>query len=186
MGIPHVIAIPLPAQGHVIPLLSFVQKIARHGFKVTFVNTNFNHKRVMNALRRNDNDAEEYKINMVSIPDGLEPWEDRNELAKLAPAIGRVMPAKLEELIVKINEAGDDKITTLIADGGMGSALRVAEKMGISRAAFWPASAAMLALDFSIPRLIEDGIIDVDGECIAMSSVLLSCIPYSILTLSLL
>ncbi|KAK9116505.1 hypothetical protein Sjap_015452 [Stephania japonica] len=42
-------------------------------------------------------------------------------------------------------------------------ALEVAAKMGIPRAAFWPASGAVLASLHHIPRLIEDKIIDANG-----------------------
>ncbi|KAH7847407.1 hypothetical protein Vadar_025732 [Vaccinium darrowii] len=104
METPHVLAIPYPSQGHVIPLLELAQRLAQHGFKVTFVNSEFNHKRVMNAL---DRDNVGNHVNLVSIPDGLEPWEDRNDLRKLTASALEVMPGKLEELIEKIN--GTDK-----------------------------------------------------------------------------
>lgn len=162
MGKPHVVAIPYPAQGHVIPLLELVQRLVKQGFKVTFVNTDFNHKRVINALSKNDYIGD--LINLVSIPDGLEAWEDRNELGKLTKAILRVMPGKLEELIEKINGTKNDKVTCVIADESMGWALKVAEKMGIRRAAFWPAAAALLASIFSIQKLIDDNVIGKDGE----------------------
>lgn len=41
------------------------------------------------------------QINLVSIPDGMEAWENRNDLGKLCEAILSVMPGKLEELIKK-------------------------------------------------------------------------------------
>ncbi|KAA8547920.1 hypothetical protein F0562_004349 [Nyssa sinensis] len=114
MGNPHVLAIPYPAQGHVIPLMELAQCLVKHSFKVTFVNTEFNHKRVMNAL--SDKDSVGDQIHLVSIPDGLEPWEDRNDLGKLSEAIFQVMPGKLEELIEKINGSGSDNISCIIAD----------------------------------------------------------------------
>ena len=40
----------------------------------------------------------------------------------------------------------------------------VAEKMGIKSVAFWPAGLATLALTLWIPKLIEDGIIDTQGN----------------------
>ncbi|XP_058184821.1 UDP-glycosyltransferase 83A1-like isoform X2 [Rhododendron vialii] len=162
METPHVLAIPYPSQGHVIPLLELAQCLVRHGFKVTFVNTEFNHKRVMNAL--SDNDILTNIVNLVSIPDGLEPWEDRNDLRKLTESTSEVMPGKLEELIEKINGSDNKKkITCVIADGSLGWALEVAVKMGIRRAAFWPAAAAQWALQLSIPELIADGIIESYG-----------------------
>lgn len=50
MGIPHVLAVPYPVQGHVIPLMKLVQHFIKQGYKVTFVNTEFNHNWVMKAL----------------------------------------------------------------------------------------------------------------------------------------
>ncbi|XP_024184081.2 UDP-glycosyltransferase 83A1 [Rosa chinensis] len=103
------------------------------------------------------------QLHLVSIPDGLEPWEDRNELGQLCEAIYRVMPGKLEELIEKINGGEGDKITCVIADFSIGWALEVAGKMNIKSVAFFPAAAAVLALNFSIPQLIQEGIINSDG-----------------------
>ncbi|GFY86982.1 UDP-Glycosyltransferase superfamily protein [Actinidia rufa] len=166
MGTPHVLAIPYPAQGHVIPLLELSQCLVTHGFKVTFVNSEFNHNRVVNAL--SDKDLVRSHINLVSITDGLEPWEDRNDLGKLTEAILKVMPRKLEELIEQVNRSDNNKITCIVADGSMGWVLEVAEKMQIiRRAAFWLAAVALFALGINIPELIDDGIIDSDGPLLA-------------------
>nr|XP_004306080.2 PREDICTED: UDP-glycosyltransferase 83A1-like [Fragaria vesca subsp. vesca] len=163
MSKPHIVAIPYPAQGHVIPLMELSQCLVNHGFKVTFVNTEFNHKRVMNA-RDDESHIRNDQINQVPISDGLELWEDRNDLGKLSEAIQRVMPMKLEELIEKINQEEGDKVTCVIADESCGWALEVARKMQIRRVvAFWPASAAALEVIFSIPKFIQEGIIHKDG-----------------------
>ncbi|KAL7232247.1 hypothetical protein ACSBR2_010302 [Camellia fascicularis] len=141
---PHVLAIPYPAQGHVLPMLELMQCLAKHGFKVTFVNTEFTQERVINTLAGKD--SIENHIHLISIPDGLEPWENRNELGKLTEAIFQIMPGKLEELIEKINGSDNDKITCIIADQLLGWALEVAEKMQIN-----------------IPALLDDGIINDNG-----------------------
>ncbi|KAF2313627.1 hypothetical protein GH714_012487 [Hevea brasiliensis] len=91
-------------------------------------------QRVMNALAEQDYFGDQ--ISLVSIPDGMEHWEDRNELVKLTKAIFEVMPGKLEDLIDRINASEDEKITSIIADETMGWALEVAEKMKIRRVAF--------------------------------------------------
>ena len=59
-----------------------------------------------------------------------------------------------------------DKVTCIVADGCMGWAIRVAKQMGISRAAFWPASVCTLASALSYQKLIDDGIINNNGEII--------------------
>ncbi|XP_022883366.1 UDP-glycosyltransferase 83A1-like [Olea europaea var. sylvestris] len=164
MATPHVLAIPYPAQGHVIPLMEVSLWLVRHGIKVTFVNTEFNHQRVVKALTETENTQEKERVKLVSIPDGLEPWEDRNELGKLSKVISTVMPGKLEDLIEKINGTESDKIMCIIADYGMGWASELAKKLGIKSVAFCPAAAAMLALANNCLKLIDDGIIDGDGR----------------------
>ncbi|KAK6155021.1 hypothetical protein DH2020_009269 [Rehmannia glutinosa] len=161
MGRPHVLAIPYPAQGHVIPLMELAQCLAKDGIKVTFVNTEFNHKRIVKALSQTGNINE--SIQLASIPDGLEPWEDRNDLGKLTVAMLKVMPEKLEALIEKINETESDKIVCVITDYGMGWALELANKLGIKRAAFVPTAVALLALAINAQKLVDEGIIDSDG-----------------------
>lgn len=58
-----------------------------------------------------ENNHLENQIHLVSIPDGMDLSEDRNELGKLSEAILRVMPGKLEELIEDINRLKGDNIT---------------------------------------------------------------------------
>ncbi|XP_071927872.1 UDP-glycosyltransferase 83A1-like [Coffea arabica] len=172
MGIPHVLAIPYPAQGHVLPLMELALRLVKNGIKVTFVNTEFDHKRVIESLSGEENVPD--MMHLVSVPDGLESWEDRNDLGKLTKTIFRVMPAKLEALMEKMNESETDKITCLITDESMGWALEIVKKMGVRAVAFWPAAAAVLALELNIPKLIHDGIIDSSGTITKKQMVQLS------------
>ncbi|KAL1812590.1 hypothetical protein ACET3Z_022655 [Daucus carota] len=159
----HVLAIPFPAQGHVIPMMELVRKIAQHGIRVTFVNTDFNHKRVMKALSNKEDDSGDL-VHLVSVPDGLEPGEDRNDIGKLFDVLPLRMRADLVDLIQNINSSTDkSKISCVIADGAMSWAMEVAEDMGIKRAFFWPASTATLSSLRSIHKLIQDGVLDTDG-----------------------
>ncbi|XP_077232623.1 UDP-glycosyltransferase 83A1-like [Tasmannia lanceolata] len=112
----------------------------------------------MAALRDSPTDCE--FVRLVSISDGLPMEEDRNDLGKLSRAMFSVMPGNLAELIGKINESDDDKITCIIAEENMGWAFDIADKMGIRKAAFWPAAAALNALKSHLPMLIEAGTID--------------------------
>lgn len=162
MGNPHALVIPFPAQGHVIPLMEFSHCLAATGFKITFVNTEFIHERVMGALSERDNNQNQ--IRLVSLPDGIGQEEDRNQLEKLYDSILNTMPGYLEELIQKINESDHDMITCIIADECVGWAVQIAKKMGIPSAAFWIFSAGYRALILNIPRLIEEGIIDANGK----------------------
>ncbi|KAK9176383.1 hypothetical protein WN944_028400 [Citrus x changshan-huyou] len=161
MSSPHILVFSTPAQGHVIPLLEFSQCLAKHGFRVTFVNSEYNHKRVMKSLEGKNYLGEQ--IRLVSIPDGMEPWEERTDPGKLIEKVLQVMPGKLEELIEEINGRDDEKIDCFIADGFMGWSMEVAEKMKLRRAVIWTSCAASVASIFCIPKLIDDGIIDSNG-----------------------
>ncbi|XP_038890155.1 UDP-glycosyltransferase 83A1-like [Benincasa hispida] len=169
----HILAIPYPAQGHVIPLLEVSLCLAKHGFEVTFVNTEYNHKRVVSALAETNHTGDGH-IHLVSLPDGMKPGEDRNDLGKLTETMLQVMPMKLEELINTINGLGGNEITSVIADENLGWALEVAEKMRIRRVAFWPAAAALLAMLFSIPKLIEEKLIDSEGTILKSEEIKLA------------
>ncbi|XP_004306079.1 PREDICTED: UDP-glycosyltransferase 83A1-like [Fragaria vesca subsp. vesca] len=174
MSKPHIIAIPLPAQGHVMPLMEFSQCLAHHGFRVTFVNTETIHKKIVNAMA-NENHIRHDHVHLVSIPDGLETEEDRNGPGVLSEAIQAVLHQNLEEIIEKINKEEDEKITCLIADESCGWALEVAQKMKIVKvAAFWPAAAATLVLNFCIPNLVHEGIIDDEGTVLKSQMVQLA------------
>ncbi|KAJ0694503.1 putative 7-deoxyloganetin glucosyltransferase [Helianthus annuus] len=158
----HVLVIPYPAQGHVIPLMEAARCLTSNGLKVTFVNTEFTHKRVLTSAH-SEIDCPSGLMQMVSIPDGLEPGDDRNDFGKLTKAMFQLMPAKLEEIINDINKNDDQKITCIIADCYMGWVVRVARKMSIRLALFCPSSAAVLAVTMSVQNLIDNEVINCSG-----------------------
>ncbi|PVH31206.1 hypothetical protein PAHAL_9G082200 [Panicum hallii] len=151
MAAPHVLALPFPAQGHVIPLMQLSHRLVEHGIEVTFDNTEANHALVLDG------------IHLVGVPDGLADGDDRKDIGKLADALSRHMPGYLEELVRRVEASEGTKISWLIADQGMGWAFEVAKKLGIRAPCFWSGSAAFLASLFRVPQLIQDGVIDEKG-----------------------
>lgn len=161
--IPHVLVLPYPAQGHVLPMMEFSLNLVQHGIKTTFVNSDFNHARVVKALAEAGHSVHD-GMRLVSIPDGMEPDDDRNDLGKLTPLMSVVMKRKLEELISEINASYGDEITCIVSDFTTGWVLQVADKMKIKKAVFSPAAAGTLAWVLSIPKLLDDGILDEVGS----------------------
>ncbi|TKY65103.1 UDP-glycosyltransferase 83A1 [Spatholobus suberectus] len=162
MGIPHFLCIPFPVQGHVNPLMQLSLLLAKHGCKVTFVHTEFSHKRANTA---GSDDHEGSQMKLVTLPDGLGPEDDRSDVTKVLLSIKSTMPARLPKLIQDINALDvDNKITCIIVTINMGWALEVGRKLGIKGALLCPASATSLASAVCIPRLIDDGIIDSQGH----------------------
>ncbi|CAL5035010.1 unnamed protein product [Urochloa decumbens] len=45
----HAVCMPYPAQGHVTPMLKLAKLLHARGFHVTFVNTEFNHRRLLRS-----------------------------------------------------------------------------------------------------------------------------------------
>uniref|UniRef100_A0A2C9WLM4 EF-hand domain-containing protein n=2 Tax=Manihot esculenta TaxID=3983 RepID=A0A2C9WLM4_MANES len=167
----HVLVLPFPAQGHVNPLMHFAWRIANLGSKVTFVNTDFNHKRVLSAMAgRNEPTGSD--VNLVSIPDGMDPEDDRTDIGKLCEAMLITMRKKFQDLIEDINK--NHPFTCIIVDGTMGWAREVADKLGIRVAMFWPASAAIFCQLANISNLNRDGYIDSDGFAIKKHKIQIS------------
>ncbi|KAK1273110.1 UDP-glycosyltransferase 83A1 [Acorus gramineus] len=160
---PHAVVLPYPAQGHVIPLMELSHRLVDRGFNITFVNTHFDHARVVRASLSGPR-AETGPLRLVSCPDGLEPGTDRDDLGRLTLSIQEHMPGHLEELIQAASaDPEQGPVTCVIADQTMPWALDVAKKMGLRAVAFWPASAVMLATTLNIPNMINDGTIDKNG-----------------------
>ncbi|KAK1263811.1 UDP-glycosyltransferase 83A1 [Acorus gramineus] len=94
---PHALVLPYPAQGHVIPLMELSHRLVDRGFTITFVNTHFDRARLRASQPGPWTDTG--PLRLVSIPDGLEPRADRNDLGRLTLTMQEHMPGHLEELI---------------------------------------------------------------------------------------
>lgn len=145
-------------------MMELAQYLANNGIRVTFVNTESNHDRVLKALPQTENLHE--LINLVSVSDGLESWEDRMDFAKSVEAMSKAVPGELEALIESINTSQSDAVTCIITDVYMARITQVNEKFCLKRAAFHAGAVALLALASSVEKLADDGVIDSDGETI--------------------
>ncbi|XVF08959.1 hypothetical protein REPUB_Repub07fG0049400 [Reevesia pubescens] len=83
----HVLVIPLAAQGHVAPLMKLSLQIAAHGMRVTVVNSESVHEKIMASVSANG--EEQSLISLVSTPDTLESGGDqRNAALEVAEEMG--------------------------------------------------------------------------------------------------
>ncbi|XP_065878472.1 UDP-glycosyltransferase 83A1-like [Euphorbia lathyris] len=156
----HVVVVPYPAQGHVSPLMKFAYKLAENGIKVTFVNADFIHDKIMSALPQNF--KHNIPITLVSISTGPAPNHD--DTIESIKSIASNMPCNLQKLIENINrDNNDEHVSCVVADITAWWAIEVAERLGIKRAAVVPFGVGNLALSLHASKLIESGIIDVHG-----------------------
>lgn len=137
------------------------------------MHTEFSHKRANTAGGGN---KEEAQVELVTLPDGLDPQDDRSDVAKLLFSMKTTMPALLPKLIQDIHASDvENKITCIIVTINMGWALEVGHKLGIKGALLCPASATSLASAASIPKLIQDGIIDSLGKYSFLGKIAFFC-----------
>ncbi|KAL5723110.1 hypothetical protein ACHQM5_006547 [Ranunculus cassubicifolius] len=163
---PHALVIPYPAQGHVMPLMKFSHLLVDRGLRITFVNTEEIHGRLLDSALP-DMGKTPSNLHLVSISDGL-TIDERKDPFKLADAVNNHLPVQFENLIKH------NKFSCVIADETLGWALDVARKMGIPQAAFFPASAGIKAITFHIPKMIEMGVIDDIGTIKKEDTIFLS------------
>ncbi|XP_065849142.1 UDP-glycosyltransferase 83A1-like [Euphorbia lathyris] len=159
---PHLILIPLAAQGHVAPMMKLAYNLVHHGIKVTFVNTLSMHEKIMSALPQKLEEVHSL-LSLVSIPELLKsdtPGKDRMD--EVAENASRFLQTQLQNLIQNINEDGHE-VTHVIGDVTISWALKVANQMGIKAVGFVPYGLANFSLVLHIHKLIENGIIDVNG-----------------------
>ncbi|CAL4927419.1 unnamed protein product [Urochloa decumbens] len=163
MAMAHILVLPMPAQGHVIPLMELSHRLVDLGFEVTFVNTEAHHALVVAALQAAGGTSAMAGIHLASISDGVEHDEDRKDISKLVDSCTRNMPGNLEQLIAGMEVAGRPKVKWLIPDACAWWSFEVAKRLGIRVVPLWPASAACLAISLQIPKLTEKGLLDNKG-----------------------
>ncbi|TVU30715.1 hypothetical protein EJB05_22350, partial [Eragrostis curvula] len=166
---PHALLLPYPAQGHVIPFMELAHRLLDNGFAVTFVNTEFNHRRVVDAAGAGSSASRRRRLRLVGVADGMEDGEDRDNLVRLNAAMQEAMPPQLEALLDG-NDDGLGKVTCAVVDVGMSWALDGAKRRGLPAAALWAASAGVLAVLVGAKKLIRDGVIDDDGAPIRLEN----------------
>lgn len=69
---PHAVCVPSPFQSHIKAMLKFSKLLHHKGFLITFVSTEFNHRRFLKS--RGPNSLDSFPdFRFVTIPDGLPP-----------------------------------------------------------------------------------------------------------------
>ncbi|KFK44333.1 hypothetical protein AALP_AA1G244500 [Arabis alpina] len=163
---PHVVCVPYPAQGHINPMLKVAKLLHAKGLHVTFVNTVYNHNRL---LRSRGPDALHGlpSFQFESIPDGL-PETDGDttqDIPALCVSTKKNCLAPFMELIRRINSGGDvPPISCIVSDGIMSFTLDAAEELGVPIVLFWTLSACGLMGFLQFHVFIEKGLAPFQDE----------------------
>ncbi|KAL5777233.1 hypothetical protein ACOSP7_010159 [Xanthoceras sorbifolium] len=158
---PHAVCIPYPAQGHINPMLKLAKLLHNKGFHITFVNTEFNHKRLLKSRGPNALDGLP-SFRFETIPDGLPPTDvdATQDIPSLCLSTTKHSLAPFRELLNKLNDSASSDVppvTCIVSDGVMSFTLDAAEELGVPEVLFWTTSACGFLAYFHFRHLIEKG-----------------------------
>lgn len=157
---PHAVCVPFPAQGHVNPMLKVAKILHHKGFHITFVNSEFNHKRILKS-RGPDSLNGLPSFRFETIPDGLPPTDvdATQDIASLCESTSRTCLAPFRKLLHKLNDPSSDvpPVTCIVSDGVMGFTIEAAEELGIPEVHFWTTSACGFLAYLHYGQLVEKG-----------------------------
>ncbi|XP_027332137.1 7-deoxyloganetin glucosyltransferase-like [Abrus precatorius] len=157
---PHAVCIPYPAQGHINPMLKLAKLLHFKGFHITFVNTVYNHKRLLKA-RGPDSLNGLPSFRFETIPDGL-PEVDvdaTQDIPSLCESTRRTCLPHFRNLLSKLgNDPGVPPVTCIVSDGVMSFTLDAAQELGIPEVLFWTTSACGFMGYVQYRQLIEKGL----------------------------
>ena len=163
---PHAVFVPFPAQGHLKPMMQLAKLFRCKGFHITFVSTEFNHKRLIKSLGPDFvNGLPDFQFE--TILDGLPPCDKdaTQDVPTLCDATRKNCYAPFKELVNKLNTSSPHiPVTCIIADGLSGFAGRVAKDLGIQELQFWTASACGFVGYLQYDELVKRGILPFKGK----------------------
>ncbi|KAL5213512.1 hypothetical protein ABZP36_024359 [Zizania latifolia] len=142
---PHAVCVPYPAQGHITPMLNVAKLLHARGFDVTFVNTEYNHARLVRT-RGGAAVAGVPGFRFATIPDGL-PLPDEDDVTQDIPSLCRSTKetclGPFRRLLAQLNDpaTGHPPVTCVVSDVVMGFSMPAAKELGIPYVQLWTASA---------------------------------------------
>jgi hypothetical protein len=167
---PHAVCVPFPAQGHVTPMMRLAKLLHSRGFHITFVNTEFNHMRLVRS-KGPDHMKGLPDFQFETIPDGLPP-SDRDatqDVPALCDSVRKNCLAPFKELVLKLNSTFEvPPVTCIVSDGIMSFGRKAAKDLGILEVQFWTSSACGLMGCLSFSELVKRGIVPFKGMCLVV------------------
>ncbi|GJM85346.1 hypothetical protein PR202_ga01787 [Eleusine coracana subsp. coracana] len=144
---PHAVCMPFPAQGHVIPMMKMAKVLHRKGFHITFVNTEYNHRRLVRS-RGPDAVAGLPDFRFATIPDGLPPSDAdaTQDAAAICISTMTTCLPHFKALLAGLNNASPavgvvPPVTCVVADASLTFSVDAAADLGVPCALLWTASA---------------------------------------------
>ncbi|CAD5164469.1 7-deoxyloganetin glucosyltransferase-like [Musa acuminata AAA Group] len=156
---PHAVVVPFPAQGHINPHLKLAKLLHARGFHITFVNTEYNHRRLTLSRGPDWATAGLDGFRFETIPDGLPPSSDENntqDVPALCASTRATCLAPFRDLMARLSRAADvPPVTCIVSDGAM--SFTVDEDFGVPVLLFFTHSACGCWSYFHFGELVRRG-----------------------------
>lgn len=156
---PHAVCVPLPAQGHINPMLKLAKLLHSRGFHITFLHTVFNYERL---IKSKDPDSMKGVENFIfeTVSDGLPPSNPREILDLPVLCVSMPIHCKnsFRKLIKKLNSSADvPPVTCVVSDGVMSFTLEVAREFNIPEILLFTPSACGMWGYLHFDELLQRG-----------------------------
>ena len=172
---PHAVCLPYPAQGHITPMLNVAKLLHARGFHVTFVNTEYNHARLVRT-RGAAAVAGVPGFRFATIPDGLPPSEDDDvtqDIPSLCKSTIETCLGPFRRLLAELNDvpaaAGHPPVTCVVSDVVMGFSIDAAKELGLPYVQLWTASTISFLGYQHYRLLMSRGLAPLKGKSINQS-----------------
>ncbi|KAL3738951.1 hypothetical protein ACJRO7_020353 [Eucalyptus globulus] len=160
---PHAVCMPFPAQGHIKPMLCLAKLLHHRGFHITFVNTEYNHKRLLRSRGPSALDGLP-SFRFRTIPDGLPPPDAdvTQDIPTLCRSSRDLCLPYFRDLLQTLDEesatSGSPPVSCVVSDGVMSFTLDAAEAAGVPLVLFWTTSACGFMGYVQYRSLVDKGL----------------------------
>ncbi|GAU47727.1 hypothetical protein TSUD_285140 [Trifolium subterraneum] len=168
---PHAVLIPYPLQGHINPMFKFAKLLHLRGFYITFVNTEYNHKRLLKSKGLNVLDGFT-NFSFETIPDGLMPMDVDGDVTQnlhsLRDSVRLNFIHPFRELLGRLYDSATSglipPVTCLVSDSFMSFTIQVAEELSLPIVLLYTCSACTFLSGLHFRTLVEKGLIPLKDE----------------------
>ncbi|KAI3785376.1 hypothetical protein L1987_44494 [Smallanthus sonchifolius] len=160
---PHVICIPFPTQSHIKAMLKLAELLHHKGLQITFVNTDFVHKRFLESAGPHFLDGAP-GFGFETIPDGV-PRSSEASTVTTRELVLRSIETNFLALFIDLVTKLPNPPTCIISDGFMSVfTIDAAQKLGIPVMMYWTLAACGFMGFYQIQSLIEKGLVPLKDE----------------------
>ncbi|ESW20397.1 hypothetical protein PHAVU_006G205600 [Phaseolus vulgaris] len=170
---PHAVFTPYPLQGHINPLFKLAELLHLRGFHVTFVHTDYNHKRYLKS--RGPNALQGLPdFRFETIPDGLPPLDAdadadvSQHIPSLCDSIRKNFLQPFRDLLARLNHSAttglNPPVTCLVSDCFVTFPIQAAQELGLPVLLLSPLSAGAFWSFMHYRTLVERGTVPLKDE----------------------